>query len=100
MKILNNIINKVGIDTCLHFLGGISISALISLICLLQIGYTSWGILIAPLLSALSVAVLSVGKEIIFDDEFSKKDVIVSVIGTIPTFLAVVLGILFHFISN
>lgn len=100
MKSLDNLIKKVGNDKVLHFLGGGLICSLVSFVVILQeSGLSSLRKIAAVLIGTIVVTMLSVMKELFFDTEASWKDVLVSVLGCIPVFIAVAIGVLFNYLS-
>ena len=96
----NELIQKIGTDKLLHFSIGGLITALFTIIIILQQSIISTNMIIAPLLGLILVAILSWMKEKVMDEEFSWKDILASVLGTVPVFIATVLGILFYTLSN
>lgn len=100
MKSLDNLITKVGNDKVLHFLGGGFICSLVSFVVILQeSGLSSLRKIAAVLIGTIVVAMLSVMKELFFDAEADWKDVLASVLGCIPVFIAVAIGVLFNYLS-
>lgn len=100
MKSLDNLITKVGNDKVLHFLGGGFICSLISFVVILQEhDLSSLRKIAAVLIGTIAVFVLALIKELIMDEETNWKDVWVSVLGCLPVFIAVVIGVLFNYLS-
>jgi hypothetical protein len=100
MKELDNLIQKVGNDKVLHFLGGGFICSFISFIVILQeSGLTAWEKVSTVLIGTVFVLILSVLKEIIADDKADWMDVLASILGCVPIFVAVGLGAWFNILS-
>lgn len=100
MKIIDNLIGKVGYDKVFHFLGGGYICSLISFVVILQEhDLSSLRKIAAVLIGTIVVAMLSVMKELFFDAEADWKDVLASVLGCLPVFIAVVIGVWFNYLS-
>lgn len=100
MVSLNNLIQKVGNDKTLHFLGGCSICSFVSFIVILQEGdLTPLEKVSDVLIGTIFVLILSVLKELIADDESDWYDVLASVLGCIPVYIAVGLGAWFNQLS-
>lgn len=101
-KFITDFVTKVGIDKCLHFsLGGL-ISALISVIILLQESYTPLQLLVPPTVGAIVVFCLSILKENkdakITQNTFNNKDIIAGMLGTLTVYIAIGLGLLIKLI--
>lgn len=101
-KFITDFVTKVGVDKCLHFsLGGL-ISALVSIIILLQESYTPLQLFISPTIGAVVVFFLSVVKEgmdaKVKYNTFDKKEIVAGMLGTIPVYVAIGLGILIRLI--
>lgn len=100
MKVLDNLISKVGNDKVLHFLGGCSICSFISFIVILQeSGLTPLEKVSSVLIGTVFVLILSVLKELIADDKADWMDVISSILGCVPVYIAVGIGAWFNIIS-
>lgn len=100
MELIDKIIIKVGNDKVLHFLGGGFICSLISFVVILQeSGLSSLRKIAAVLIGTIVVFILSLMKELFFDAEADWKDVLVSVLGCLPVFIAVAIGVLFNYLS-
>lgn len=100
MVALDNLIQKVGNDKVLHFLGGGFICSLISFVVILQeSGLTAWEQVSSVLIGTIFVLILSVLKELIADDESDWYDVLASFLGCIPVFVCVGLGAWFNSLS-
>lgn len=100
MELIDKIIGKVGNDKVLHFLGGGFICSLISFVVILQEhDLSSLRKIAAVLIGTIVVAMLSVMKELFFDAEADWKDVLASVLGCLPVFIAVAIGVWFNYLS-
>lgn len=97
---MNNLINKIGIDKITHFSMGGLICALFTFIFLLQDFNTleAWQILLLPLIGTVVTFVLSIIKEFIIDEVVDWKDIIAGMLGCIPVYIAVGIGILFNLV--
>lgn len=96
----NELITKIGVDKLLHFSIGGLITALLTIIVVLQEGYVDASIIAFPFIGLIPVAVLSWFKEEVIDDDFSWMDILASVLGAVPVFIATALGVLFYTLSN
>lgn len=100
MKILDNLINKMGNDKVLHFLGGGFICSFISFVVILQeSGLTAFEQVSMVLIGTVFVLILSVLKELIADEKADWMDVLASISGCVPVFVAVGLGAWFNQLS-
>lgn len=95
MKLLNNLINKIGNDKLLHFLMGFCISSVVLLLyflfCLETIG--TYEQAYAYIFSFIIVGFISVVKEF-FDDAFDEEDIFAAEIGAgIPILISLVVFI-------
>lgn len=101
-KFITDFVTKVGVDKCLHFsLGGL-ISALVSIIILLQESYTTLQLLIPPTVGAVIVFCLSIIKENmdakVTQNTFNNKDILAGMLGTLTVYIAIGLGLLIKLI--
>ena len=96
----NELITKIGVDKLLHFSFGGLIAALLTIIVVLQDGYVDASIIAFPFIGLIPVAILSWFKEEVIDDDFSWMDILASVLGAVPVFIATALGVLFYTLSN
>lgn len=96
----NELIAKIGVDKLLHFSIGGLITALLTIIVVLQEGYVDASIIAFPFIGLIPVAILSWFKEEVIDDDFSWMDILASVLGAVPVFIATALGVLFYTLSN
>lgn len=94
---MNNLINKIGIDKITHFSMGGLICALFTFVFLLQDFNTleAWQVLLLPLIGTVVTFVLSIIKEFIIDEVVDWKDIIAGMLGCVPVYIAVGIGILF-----
>ena len=101
-KFITDFVTKVGMDKCLHFsLGGL-ISALVSIIILLQESLTPLELLIPPTIGAIIVFCLSLIKEYkdtrTTHNTFDNKDILAGMLGTVTVYLAIGFGLLIKLI--
>lgn len=96
----NELITKIGVDKILHFSIGGFIVALFTIVATLQEGIINATTIAFPFIGLIPVAIFSWLKEIIIDDEFSWKDILASILGAVPVFIATALGVLFYTLSN
>lgn len=96
MKILDDILKKVGVDKVLHHILGALICALISFVVILQEpSLLGWQKIAAVTIGAVFVLIISVLKEILFDDKPDWKDVVAAMLGCLWVYLAVGAGVWF-----
>lgn len=95
---MNNLINKIGIDKITHFSMGGLICALFTFIFLLQDFNTLevWQVLLLPLIGTVVTFVLSIIKEFVIDEVVDWKDIIAGMLGCVPVYIAIGIGILFN----
>lgn len=96
----NELITKIGVDKLLHFSIGGLITALLTIIVVLQESYVDASIIAFPFIGLIPVAILSWFKEEVIDDDFSWMDILASVLGAVPVFIATALGVLCYTLSN
>lgn len=96
----NELITKIGVDKLLHFSIGGLITALFTIVATLQEGYVDTSIIAFPFIGLIPVAMFSWFKEAVIDSEFSWMDILASVLGAVPVFIATALGVLFYTLSN
>ena len=96
----DDLILKIGLDKILHFLTGSLITAFITLVIGLQEPIVSWGIIGASVIGLIVTAFFSFVKEALVDNEFNGKDIIVTLLGSIPIFIAEIFGLVLHELSN
>lgn len=95
---MKDLINKIGIDKVTHFAMGGLICALFTFVFLLQDFNTLevWQVLLLPLIGTVVTFVLSIIKEFIIDEVVDWKDIIAGMLGCIPVYIAIGIGILFN----
>ena len=95
---MKDLINKIGIDKVTHFAMGGLICALFTFIFLLQDFNTLevWQVLLLPLIGTVVTFVLSIIKEFIIDEVVDWKDIIAGILGCVPVYIAIGIGILFN----
>lgn len=95
---MKDLINKIGIDKVTHFSMGGLICALFTFIFLLQDFDTleAWQVLLLPLIGTVVTFVLSIIKEFIIDEVVDWKDIIAGMLGCVPVYIAIGIGILFN----
>ena len=95
---MKDLINKIGIDKVTHFAMGSLICALFTFIFLLQDFNTLevWQVLLLPLIGTVVTFVLSIIKEFIIDEVVDWKDIIAGMLGCVPVYIAIGIGILFN----
>lgn len=95
---MQNFIEKIGMDKVAHFGVGGLITALFTIIFILQdmgtLIFHPWKMLLYPFIGAIITVVASVVKEL-FDGTPDKKDVLAALIGSATIFVTVFVGILF-----
>lgn len=96
----NELITKISVDKLLHFSIGGLITALFTIVATLQEGYVDTSIIAFPFIGLIPVAMFSWFKEAVIDSEFSWMDILASVLGAVPVFIATALGVLFYTLSN
>lgn len=96
----NELITKIGVDKLLHFSIGGLITALFTIVATLQEGYVDTSIIAFPFIGLIPVAMFSWFKEAVIDSEFSWMDILASVLGAVPVFIATALGVLLYTLSN
>lgn len=96
----NELITRIGVDKILHFSIGGFIVALFTIVAILQEGVVDARMIAAPFIGLVPVAMFSWFKEAVIDDEFSWMDILASVLGAVPVFIATALGVLFYTLSN
>lgn len=96
----NEMISKIEVDKILHFSIGGFIVALLTIVATLQEGVIDAATIAFPFIGLIPVAMFSWFKEAVIDDEFSWMDILASVLGAVPVFMATALGVLFYTLSN
>ena len=96
----NDLITKIGQDKILHFLVGSLITAFITLVTGLQESSIDWSIMGACFIGLVVTAFFAIIKEAFIDSEFDWKDLLATLLGSVPIFIGTALGVLFHVLSN
>lgn len=99
MKWIDGLLKKAGTDKALHFMTGGLMCSLLTFVIILQDAVTGWAALGTPIPGTLLVALLSWVKEKGFDDVADGKDILAGVLGCVPVFAAVAVGVLFNILS-
>lgn len=100
MKILDDFLAKVGTDKVLHFLGGGFICSLISFVVILQEPtLTWWQKISAVTIGSVFVLIISILKEIFWDDRPDWIDVAAAMLGCLLVYMFVGIGVLFGYLS-
>lgn len=95
----NDFVQKVGLDKLTHFFTGCSICSLVSFVAILQEHELGYAAMIAlPIIGTFVAAFIGAAKEMI-DKKFDVKDLIATVLGCIPVFIAVAIGAWFNYLS-
>lgn len=97
---MNNFIAKIGMDKFAHFgIGGL-ITAIFTIVCLLQdmafLIDTPWKMMLYPFIGVIVNVFVSVIKELFVDAQPDWKDMYAALIGSAVVFIAVFFGIVFH----
>lgn len=100
MKILDVFLEKVGTDKALHFLGGGFICSLITFVVILQEPLVWWEKISAVSIGTVFVLIISILKELLFDDKPDWIDLCAAMLGAFFVYIAVGLGVWFAFLSN
>ena len=95
----DEIIRKFGADKVLHFLGGALICAVVSIVMDVQEGVTGWRTLLVPLAGLIVALFAAWVKERFLDSSVDKKDLLATVLGFVPVWLAFAIGTLFNYLS-
>lgn len=100
MKVLDDFLRKVGHDKFDHHVLGGFICALISFVVILQESSLLWWQKIgAVTVGAVIVLIISIIKEIMFDDKPDWKDVGAAMLGCLWVYAAVSIGVWFNYLS-
>lgn len=101
---MNKFIEKIGMDKVAHFGVGGLITALFTIVLMMQdlpvFLAEPWRILILPIAGTIVTAFVSVIKELFFDGQRDWKDLYVALIGSSSVYIAVFFGFLFFLGSN
>lgn len=97
---MNSLIEKIGMDKVAHFGVGGLITAIFTIVCLLQdmafLIDTPWRMMLYPFIGVIVTTFVSVIKELFFDAQRDWKDLYAALIGSVTVFIAVFFGIVFH----
>ena len=96
----NELIAKIGIDKILYFSIGGLITALLTIVAILQEDTVNATTLEFPFMGLIPIAMFSWFKIVVLEDELSWTNILASVLGAVPVFIATALGVLFHILSN
>lgn len=95
MKIVDNLLEKLGTDKILHFLGGGFLCSLLTIFSLLLMNTINWDTTIKSIsIGTTFVFVISIIKEIA-DDKFDWKDIIAAILGCIIVYIIAIIGLIF-----
>ena len=92
---INDFGNKVGVDKVLHFSIEGLISAYFTIILVLQEPNVTLDLVVLSFIGTIIVWFLSLCKEFM-DIKVDWKDIVASILGTIPVIIATILGVLLH----
>lgn len=97
---MNKFIEKIGMDKVAHFGVGGLITALFTIVFILQdmggLVFHPWRMLLYPFIGAAVTAIASVAKEMLMDEQPDWYDLYAALIGSAIVFVAVFFGILFY----
>lgn len=101
---MNKLIEKIGMDKIAHFGVGGLITALLTIVCILQdldiLAIAPWRAVLYPIVGTLVTAFVSVLKELLMDSASDWKDVVYAMIGCATVFIASFAGVLMYLWSN
>ena len=96
---MNKFIEKIGMDKVAHFGVGGLITALFTIVFIMQdmgsLIFSPWRMMLYPFIGAIITAVVSVIKEKLIDTQPDWKDIYAALIGSATVFVAVFFGVLF-----
>ena len=97
---MNKFIEKIGMDKVAHFGVGGLITALFTIALmgqdLMVLAMQPWKMLLYPFIGAAVTAIVSVAKEMLFDEQPDWDDLYAALIGSALVFVSVFFGILFY----
>lgn len=96
----NELVTKIGLDKILHFAVGGLITSIVTILILLQLNEVGSDTVVAVLAGTVVTLMLSVLKEYAIDDGDDWKDILASVLGSVPVFIAVCIGMIIYRIFN
>ena len=101
---MRKFIEKIGMDKVAHFGVGGLITALFTIVLMMQdlpvFLADPWRILILPIVGTIVTTFVSVVKELFFDNQRDWKDLYAALIGSATVFVAALFGFLFFIGSN
>ena len=101
---MNKFIEKIGMDKVAHFGVGGLITALFTIVFIVQdmgvLVFHPWKMLLYPFIGAAVTAIVSAVKEMLMDKQPDWYDLYAAMIGSATVFVAVFFGILFYVGSN
>lgn len=96
---MNKFIEKIGMDKVAHFGVGGLITALFTIVFVMQdmgsLIFNPWRMLLYPFIGTVITTVVSVIKEKLIDTQADWKDLYAALIGSATVFVAVFFGVLF-----
>lgn len=96
---MNKFIEKIGMDKVAHFGVGGLITALFTIVFIMQdmgsLIFTPWRMMLYPFIGTIITTVVSVIKEKFIDTQADWKDLYAALIGSATVFIAVFFGVLF-----
>lgn len=101
---MKSFIEKIGMDKVAHFgIGGL-ITALLTIVCVLQdldiLAVSPWRAILYPIIGTVVTAFVSVIKEMLMDSAADWKDVVYAMIGCATVFVASFAGVLMYALGN
>lgn len=96
MKLLDNLIKRIGQDKFDHHILGTDICSLITIISIIQDGIFDWTAILYTFIGTAVVFFLSVIKEYTLDDKIDWKDIAWAMLGCLWVFISVTIGIVFN----
>lgn len=101
---MNKFIEKIGMDKVAHFGVGGLVTALFTIVFVMQdmgsLIFTPWRMMLYPFIGAAVSAIVSVAKEMLMDEHPDWYDLYAALLGSAIVFVAVFFGILFYVGSN
>ena len=97
---MKNNIEKIGMDKVAHFGVGGLVTALFTIVFIVQdmgvLVFHPWKMLLYPFIGAAVTAIVSVVKEMLFDEQPDWYDLYAALFGSAIVFVAVFFGIIFY----
>lgn len=101
---MNKFIEKIGMDKVAHFGVGGLITALFTIVFIMQdmgsLIFNPWRMMLYPFIGTAVTAIVSVAKEMLWDEQPDWYDLYAALVGSATVFVAVFFGILFFIGSN